>query len=721
MRRALAVTLWLLAAPAAPAQEAGLDAGAEAATLIADRIRIEPDALVAEGDVEVIQGATRLTASRVRYDRGDESVVVEGPIKVDDGAGTVIVADAAALDADLEEGILRGARLVLDQQLQIAAAEIARAGEASRLTRTVASSCEVCVANPVPLWEIRAASVTLDEAERRLTFDRAQFRVAGVPVLYLPRLSLPGPGVERARGFLVPRLRSTSRLGTGLITPYFVPLGRHADLTFSPYLSTRTRTLGLRYRQAFRRGTIAVNGAVTSDDIRGEDTRGYAFADGAFVMPRGFALDFDLRVASDDTYLLDYGISDDDRLGSAVTLFRARASEYVEARVLSFQDLRGVDVAATSPRLQAGFDWTRRLAPPGLGTLELGLSGDAYLRDSTLARDSAVDRDSIADGRDAVRLGASADWRGARVLTGGAVLAGLAELDLDTFEVAQDDAFPDRVTRLLPTVGAELRWPLRRVAASGMVDVLEPALLVAWSPEGPDEPPLEDSTRVELDGGNLLATSRFPGEDAVERGARASLGLGWRRAGADGWEAGAALGRVLREADDERLVEGTGLDGTASDWLAAVDLDTGAGLTLAGRTLVGGDLGLSASEAVLGYEARGVAVEAGYVWLAAVTGPDGIERPRISQLTLDADAAITRRWAGSVGLRYDFRAERAQTAGVGLTWRNECAEVDLSVSRRFEDSSSLVPDTRFGLSVALLGFGDREAARGRAACEPRPR
>ena len=717
MRRALlALALWLLAAPAA-----AQGGGGDSATLIADTVRVERDALVAEGDVEVLYQGTRLTASRVRYDRGNESVVVEGPIRVDDGAGAVIVADAAALDADLEAGILRGARLVLDRQLQIAAAEIARAGDVSRLTRVVASSCQVCAANPVPLWEIRAASVTLDEAERRLTFEGARLRVAGVPVLYLPRLSLPGPGVERARGFLVPRLRSTSRLGTGLIAPYFVPLGPHADLTFSPYLSSSTRTLGLRYRQALRRGTVEVEGAVTSDDIRDDDTRGYAFVEGAFALPRGFALDFDLRAASDDTYLLDYGISDAGRLASTVTVWRARPDAFVEARLLSFQDLRGVDVAATSPRLQAGFDWDRRLAPRGLGTLDLGLSGDAYLRDSELGRDSAVDRDAIADGRDAVRLGASADWRGARVLPGGVVLAGLAGLDADTFEVAQDDAFPRRVTRILPSLGAELRWPLRRLAAAGAVDVLEPALLLAWSPEGPDRPPLEDATRLELDEGDLLAVSRFPGEDAVERGARGALALSWRRLGTGGWEAGATLGRVLRAEEDERLAKGTGLDGTASDWLAAVDLDTGAGLRLAGRALVGDDLGLSVGEALLGYAARGFAVEAGYVRLAAVSGTDGIARPRTSQLLLDADAAITRRWSGSAGLRYDFRAGRAQTAAVGLEWRNECAEIDLSVSRRFEDSSSLVPETRFGLSVALLGFGDREAARGRAACEPRIR
>lgn len=703
-RRAAALALALLAAAPAAAQEA--------ASILADRVVVEGDVLTAQGSVAVTYGATRLTASAIRYDRAADAVTIAGPIRVEDGEGAVILADAAALDEDLEAGILTSARLVLDRQLQIAAAEIARAGGVSRLTRAVASSCHVCAGNPVPLWEIRARRVTYDEAERFLYFDRAQLRVAGQPVLFLPRLRLPGPGNDRARGFLVPRLRSTSLLGTGLVAPYFLPLGPQADLTFSPYLSPETRTLGLRYRQAFRRGALAIEGALTQDGLRDEGARGYAFAEGRFALPRGFALGFDLRAASDDAYLLDYGVSDEDRLASVVSVARARPGEYVETRLLAFQDLRGRDVAETSPRVQVGFLWDRRLAT-GLGTFDLALSGDGYLRDASREVDTAADRDAIPDGRDAMRLGARADWRGARVLPGGLVLAGTGGLAADRFEIGDDAAFPDRVTRVLPTLGAELRWPLRRAGRSGAVDLLEPALAVFWSPERPDRPPNEDSTRLELDAGNLLSASRFAGEDATERGARAALGLSWRRFGPAGWETGATLGRVLGTDDDDRLSEGA-----ASDWLAAFDVDTGAGLRLGSRALVDDDLNLSAGEAVLAYAAGPVSLDAGYVWLAGATGLDGIARPRTNQLALDADWAITRRWSGSVALRYDLRDAQAQSGALGLVWRNECAEVDLSVSRRFEESASLDDETRFGLSVALLGFGGREAATGPSTCDP---
>ena len=55
--------------------------------------------------------------------------------------------------------------------------------------------------------------------------------------------------------------------------------------------------------------------------------------------------------------------------------------------------------------------------------------------------------------------------------------------------------------------------------------------------------------------------------------------------------------------------------------------------------------------------------------------------------------------------RYDFEADRATRAGVGLEFRNECLLVDLSLSRRFTTSTSVKPTTDFGLSVDLLGFG----------------
>ena len=62
-----------------------------------------------------------------------------------DGDQIIVLASSAEMDADLQNGILRSARMVLSQKLQLAAAEIHRVdGRYTQLYKTVASSCQVC-------------------------------------------------------------------------------------------------------------------------------------------------------------------------------------------------------------------------------------------------------------------------------------------------------------------------------------------------------------------------------------------------------------------------------------------------------------------------------------------------------------------------------------------------------------------------------------------------
>ena len=51
---------------------------------------------------------------------------------------------------------------------------------------------------------------------------------------------------------------------------------------------------------------------------------------------------------------------------------------------------------------------------------------------------------------------------------------------------------------------------------------------------------------------------------------------------------------------------------------------------------------------------------------------------------------------------------------MGIGYRNECVNIDLSLSRRFTSSTNVEPSTDVGLTVSLNGFGQdgRPYARG---------
>jgi LPS-assembly protein len=700
MRRLLLLLALLLPLPAA---------AQEPATLVADRVAILGDnVLVAEGAVEVLQQGQTLKASRVTYDAGKDTLLIEGPIVLTDGSGTRILADQADLSADLQNGILTGARLVLDQQLQLAAAEMQRVGgRYTALGRTVASSCQVCAANPIPLWEIRARSVVHDTQERQIYFTNAQLRVAGVPVFFIPRLRMPEPGLDRATGFLQPELRTTSELGTGIILPYFIKLGDSRDLTLRPYVSAKNgRSLGARYRQVFLTGQIEINGAISTDDILPGETRGYAFAEGSFALPQDFSLRFGAQGVSDSGYLLDYGISGQDYLDSFVEVDRVKRDDYLLARAHYYESLREPNDAFTLPSSLVDLLSVRRFSPPVLGgaaTVRFQLSGES--RSSSTTGDS--NGDGIADGRDTTQALIRMDWRRNWVLPGGLVGSALGLAQADVTGVQQDPAYPSQIGRTYGVAGAELRWPLQRTEAGGATQVLEPIVQVLLAPDTSPDVPNEDSTMIEFDEGNLFSLNRFPGTDEVELGNHATLGLAWTRYGVNGSTLGLTLGRVYRETNLDQFSLSSGLDGSKSNWLIGMQMTTPGGFGLTQRFLIDDEAEATTAEARLNWTTEDFGISSGY-YFSIADPADGKPNP-ISELTVGGSWRMADNWSSRAGLRHDFIAGRASRASLGLEYRNECLLVDLSLSRWFADSTSVTPTTELSVAVDLLGFGGSAA------------
>ena len=678
------------------------------ATLIADRVEVTADQrLIASGHVEVLYDGTRLSASALIYDQAGDRLTIEGPILIRLADGTIFTADQASLDPQLQNGLLRGARLVLNQQLQLAANQIARIdGRYSQLRQVAATSCRVC-GGAAPLWEIRAARVVHDEVAQQLYFDNATFRIAGVPVLWLPRMRLPDPSLGRATGLLIPRLRSTDQLGVGLKLPYFIRLGDSRDLTLTPYFSAATRTIELRYRQAFTNGTLTMAGAFSRDDIlRGQD-RSYLFAQGQFDLGRDFTLNFGAELTSDPGYLLDYGYSPKDRLQSGMSVLRVRADDLFQASLTRNQSLRSDETNDSLPPLVAALAYERRLEPGGIGgTLTLSGGIESFLRYGAIPGDAA---------RDMTRVGIGADWARDWILPGGIVAGLQSGIDVDYYAISDDPDFAPTTLRTSPEFAVSLRWPWIRAQANGVSTVIEPVISLGWSDAINAAVPNEDSRLIEFDEANLFALSRFPGQDGREVGFHGSFGLNWTRIDPAGWSGVLRFGRIIRDRAVPGLTAASGLDGLTSDWVLSGQISLPTGFALTARTLFDDRLDFAKTDARLNWSNDRLALNAAYVWLPADADEDR-DGP-ISEWTIDGRFVINDQWTISADGRYDVATDRPSRAGFGIGWHNECVTVDLSVSRRYTESTSVEPATDFGLSVNLNGFSaGRASTRTVATC-----
>ncbi|WP_254694233.1 LPS-assembly protein LptD [Sulfitobacter sp. SK012] len=699
MLRLLAVMLVLLAPLRLAAQETS-----PSAVLVADELFITPDrVLVASGNVEAFQGDTRLRATSIRYDQATGAMTIEGPIILTEGTRTVIIADAASLDADLRNGILRGARLVLDERLQLAATQIDRVdGRYSQLYQTAITSCRVCDDGRPPLWQIRARRVIHDDLERQLYLENAQFRVGNVPIFYLPRMRLPGPTVERATGILAPSVRTTSQLGIGVKIPYFITLGEHRDLTLTPYVSAKTKTLEFRYRQAFINGNIQFDAAVTRDEIERGKTRGYFFGSGAFDLPSDFNLRFEIETTSDDAYLIDYDYSDADRLKSELTVDRARRDEYIRASLINFRTLRDNEDNDTIPTLVLDGEYERRVFPVSIGgEFRFGLEAHSHYRTSSLATDGP-DADDIVDGRDVARLNARAEWLNTTTYRGGLQTDWRFGAAFDIFNISQDASVSQTQYDAVPFAAFTLRYPMARAGKGGSAQVLEPIAQFSWTGGGRLPIPNEESTRVEFDQGDILSMSRFPAPDRREHGSVGALGVNWSRFDPTGWDAHLTVAQVFRDRYDDAFTESSGLRGTSSDLLVAGQITGLNGLALTGRSLLNEDFNMSKTELRGEWDFRRGRLGGSYVWLG--NDPDEDRDRNVSEFTLDGNFKVNQFWTASADWHYDTESGRASTAELGLSYKNECVTVDLTVKRRNTSSSSVEPSTDIGFNIGLRGF-----------------
>ncbi len=343
-----------------------------------------------------------------------------------------------------------------------------------------------------------------------------------------------------------------------------------------------------------------------------------------------------------------------------------------------------------------------RVMPTRFGRFDLQADADGYYRDS--------DQDVL--GRDVGRIGAALTWTRGTVLPYGVALDGTAQLRLDAFSVRRDPSYAPHFTQATPAAAVALRWPLVRTG-DGFAETLEPVAQLVWSDVSGDEAPNEDSRVVDFDEGNLFSLDRYPGRDLSETGTRLNLGISYTRLESD-WQLNGYIGRIYRFDDEYQFSEPTGLAGQWSDWLVSAQLGLGDAFLVTNRAVFDNSFDVARNELRLALEAGSAEFATSYLWLVADT-EESLDDD-VHEAVFTAGYEFNRHWLGAIESRWDILDETISRTDFDLTYRNECIAVDLSVSRRYENSNYIEPTYDFGLEISLQGFGSNDSSRYARSC-----
>lgn len=664
-------------------------------SLLADSIYINQstNVLIASGNVQVFYEGSVLSATEIRYDPDTDLIIAVGPLTLKDSDETVIIADFAELSRDLRTGLVRGAKLLFADQLQLVAAEIERSeGRFTTMSNVLASACQVCVSRPVPVWQIRATQVIHDQQKRQIHFRNATLEVLGFPVVFLPYMRIPDPTVKRATGFLTPVFLSSNYFGGGLKVPYYILLGDHADATITTTGSfSGVLVVDGEYRQRFINGRLNAFIALAVQDENGTFGRGFAKVNGTFNVLDNVTLQFDATTPTDDGFMNQYGYDNIDRLVSEVSASRYRNRSYFSLATAIMTSLRDDERDAEIPFVLPEFTYRGyRTDTVFGGKIGYEVSAVGLIRN---------------EGQDVFRIGGSVDWYVPLDFPVGIRAAGFSALDFDFYRVWDSDEFSDQILPSIhPSIGAEIRWPLTMSTRSTR-HVFEPVAQLVYTiePGFNAAVPNEDSLQIEFDETNLFDLNRFPGRDVSETGFRANIGATYTVFSNDGWSLGLAGGVVLRSEASDQFPEDSLIGGSQSDILGAVSFEFAPNYSIVGRFLFDDQFDFKRSDTQFNLNFDKWDLSGSVVYLA----PDilALSSEERSEATIRTTYRFADNWEIDSKWRRNLLENRDVFAGIGLTYGNECIEIGLSLSRRFTNSNTVTPSTDIDLTIELAGFG----------------
>ena len=525
----------------------------------ADLLEYDQRADVISGEGRVVmeyQGYT-IGCDDLRYEQQSGELICEGNVEVLDPQGTRYEADRVEVTGGMKEAFVQSLTLTTTDGAIVTAREVRYSEELEAvLTDATYSPCGLCVDEKGQRigWKVKAARLVQDAETKTVYFEQPSLEVLGIPVAWLPWLSVPDPTIARNAGFRLPSVDYKQQYGGRLTVPYFVPVGEDIDILLAPTLLTRQGFLmAAEYEQRFDYGWVAVQGsgiyqldpgAFTS--VGNREWRGAIQTAGEFQPVENWAFGWSYTKFSDAAYFDDYDFSTADWDVNEVYATHLSRDFYADIRLQEFlrlgqysndfwADLAQDQQAATLPNAR------------GNGYFDLGEWGQVRATGNLLGvyrgendvqvYGTLLDPVPYVLGYEGSKTHASGEvsWQRQDIVPGGLVVTPYLGMRADITQYDDGD-FGDPVLgapepddqflfEATPIAAVDFRWPL--VATAGFdTHLLEPIAQLVY--RGNDTSLVgvtnDNAHSFVLDETNIFSYDRFTGTDLQETGLRVNVG-----------------------------------------------------------------------------------------------------------------------------------------------------------------------------------------------------
>jgi LPS-assembly protein len=666
-------------------------------TFSADSVEYDKDKslVTATGHVEAWQNGHVLRADKIVFDRNTGVAAATGHVVLLEPDGEVMFADYAEMQNNMNDGILKDVRALLQQNGRMAANGAQRTGgQINEMSKVVYTTCNACAKDPTrpPLWQIRAASAVQDLEHKKIEYHDADLEIYGFPIAYFPFFWNADPSVKRESGLLPPVLGTSSSIGAFYGQPWYQVIDDQSDATFLPMMTTEAGPqLDIEYRRRFNDGTFLLN---ASGGYIDNSPQGSIATRGQFTYDDTWRWGFNVNRASSSDYVRDFHLTegltgDPNILSSQIYLEGFGEGSYTRLDSRFYQALNNAINSTALPTVLPRYEYSYFGTPDAWGG-RFSLSTSDFNVIRTVGTNTR--RASLTMEYERPFIGLLGDeWK--ITLHGDA-----AAYDASQFNETPNFATKDTIesARALPQVAVDFRWPFARDGGSWGTQLIEPIAQLVIAPQTGDSQtrlyPNEDSLDFQFTDANLFGFNRFTGIDRLDGGVRANVALhgAWYLGGTtfDG-----LVGQSYRTSQDNLFPEASGLHDDVSDVVARATFAPTQWLDLTYHTrLDKTDLATRYADAVASVGVPKFRVTAGYIYttFSPYTFYDQPAPPPAGNAYYfprnEATIGLSTVWGPyrfTGFMRRNLATNQMVVVGADLIYENECFIFDLRGFRRY--------------------------------------
>lgn len=670
----------------------------------AEEITGRPDReLNLERNVELVRGATRLTADSACFKQVENQVTATGNIEMW-RLGDYYKGDALQLNLSSGKGWVL--RPEYKMELNNAQGNASRidflSQEEAFITNGTYSTCE----GPNPDWYLKSSTLRLDAGRDVGVAGKTIVYFKGVPIIGTPAMSFSLSGARRS-GWLPPSIGFGSQGRAEVMIPYYFNIAPNRDLTLYPRLmldrglqiGATGRYMGITSGGAYQGQTHAE--LLLDDKETGED-RWLVNSIHGQAIRRNWTYGWNINAASDDDYPSDFSKSIN--TSAQRQLVREIRTDLngrywnLSARVQNYQVLQD-PAAATDPTLTVARPYDR-LPEVLFHAGRYDVKGFDWAVDSEITRFSHPD---LPTGNRAVVV-PQVSYPFVRP---GYFITPKLMLHASAYQLERvAEGAPRSLSRTLPQFSVDSGMVFERQSklfGRSMTQTLEPRLFYAYTPyKDQSRFPNFDSAEASFNFSQIFTENRFIGSDRVADANQLTAAIVSRYLEPNGAERlRLAIGQRFYLSEQRvQLVAGAPRDESRSDALVAA----------------GGRISETwAFDSAIQYNARTSSVvnaHYGVQWQPGdkkvINAEYRFVRDSFKNIDLSTQWPLSLRWYGVGRISYSLQDSKILESLIGLEYKADCWVFRMGAQRFVTTARNTSTPIFFQLELnglSKLGFG----------------